>query len=470
MPYTYFGGGGDDDDGQRYAVVAVAALLADGFSSRLHTRLRTVEGLVYSVSARAQLDPHDAAMSTLTVDTTSDAANTARVIALVLDELMRMGREGITEDEFTKFHNRVAVRFRERRLNAHPSKWAATYTESAVWGRAVVTEAEHEREALAVRRADVDAVARRVFAEAPDLVVTYGGPANVNGEVRRLLSADADAGGSSLACAVAELEAPPPIIALGLTPTERGERQERWLTVVDNLQLRSANMYDDERMDARFFDRHFELERDLQPTLVVTTLLAASTLARKRWRPLREFANDAIERDTILERLQTPGRAASAAEHQRLLTLRDLNRQLIVALKFYVRHVRPTLPAWTGGDMRAVLLLLVFVGYLLEFALLNDDASLDDLLTAERGSMFEEAALELAEFQWGRERGPKGSTLKFFAWDSVTKGVLRWYAYDVDELRALGVKLPLKQKHRNRDIKQAFATYRVPLEIVSASE
>ena len=183
VPYSYF------EDNQKYSLLALSMLLTGGFSSRLYRRLRSVEGLVYSISSSPYLDFHDAALSMFTIETSSDTDDVAKVIAIVLHEAFRLARPGdISDAELEKYRNQVAFRFDELRLNRHPRKRVGLYTETAVWRRAVVTEDEHRENALSISRENIEGVARVVFSpHLASVIVTYGGPRNLNDTIRQIL-------------------------------------------------------------------------------------------------------------------------------------------------------------------------------------------------------------------------------------------------------------------------------------------
>jgi len=83
-------------DPRRYAVRLLSIILGHGASSRLHRALRTDRGLVYSVSS---VTMSYADRGYLAVYTTCAPENTARVSALILDELTRVQRHGVSHAE-----------------------------------------------------------------------------------------------------------------------------------------------------------------------------------------------------------------------------------------------------------------------------------------------------------------------------------------------------------------------------------
>ncbi len=83
-------------DPRRYAIRLLDIVLGRGASSRLHHALRTERGLVYDVSSVAM---SYADRGYLAVYTTCAPENTQKVSAVILDELDRVKRKGISEAE-----------------------------------------------------------------------------------------------------------------------------------------------------------------------------------------------------------------------------------------------------------------------------------------------------------------------------------------------------------------------------------
>lgn len=182
VPFGYF------EDSQKYSMLAISMLLTGGFSSRLFHRLRTIEGLVYSVSSDPYLDPYDRNASTFTISTSTNNENAGKAILIILEETLHMGQgASISDAEYKKYRNRMRFRFDERRLNNHPQKWASIYTESTVWHQAIVKEEDHRRNALRITKEQIQTVASRVFSPQGEIIVLYGGPIDFNETIHKAL-------------------------------------------------------------------------------------------------------------------------------------------------------------------------------------------------------------------------------------------------------------------------------------------
>jgi len=111
------------------ALRALDYLLVGGFSSRLLERLRIKDkGLVYSVSASAQLDERDAGFSVFYVETTCKASDARLVVRHVLEELHSMAKDGPADDEMDKWRLLLTGERERLCLSRSPSRYVDSYS------------------------------------------------------------------------------------------------------------------------------------------------------------------------------------------------------------------------------------------------------------------------------------------------------------------------------------------------------
>jgi len=168
-----------------YSLMAISTTLTMGFSSRLLERLRSVEGLIYSISSSVYLDPYDKNMSTFTIETKTNNEWAGRAILSILDELKELGKRGITQSEFNKYQNRIKFHFNEEELILHPTKWVLFYSQNALWKTPILLNSEHKKVALSVEQKEINDLARDVFIAFNTAVITYEGPIDLNEDIRR---------------------------------------------------------------------------------------------------------------------------------------------------------------------------------------------------------------------------------------------------------------------------------------------
>jgi len=86
-------------DPRRYALAVLNTALGGGVSSRLFQRLRETEGLVYSIGSFVELYEDSGLLGIYFI---TEHRKLARCIAVLREEIERLRREGITEEEFKR--------------------------------------------------------------------------------------------------------------------------------------------------------------------------------------------------------------------------------------------------------------------------------------------------------------------------------------------------------------------------------
>ncbi len=171
------------------AVHALSNLLTGGFSSRLLKRLRVQEGLVYSVSAGADLDERDPGFGNYQIATSVDADDVAHLLTDIFDELARMSDEGPLGSEMEKYHMRIRTAMERRVLDASPGSYVDDYANQVLFTRRLgVRNRDRFADALAVTSADIRNICQNVvrFLTGP-VVCLHGGTTNVSDTARHAI-------------------------------------------------------------------------------------------------------------------------------------------------------------------------------------------------------------------------------------------------------------------------------------------
>jgi len=84
----------------------IRSTLSDGFSSRLMDKLRTRLGAVYNVPVSLILDDIEPLNSVFRVTVECEKSKAYEAIDIIIEEIIDMGKNGITEDEISKWRNR----------------------------------------------------------------------------------------------------------------------------------------------------------------------------------------------------------------------------------------------------------------------------------------------------------------------------------------------------------------------------
>ncbi|MBR5742355.1 MAG: insulinase family protein [Clostridia bacterium] len=91
--------GYDQDDPRRFAAALLAAILGGGPSSRLFRRVRDEEGLCYSIYAYSGATEKEGLFG---VYTATSRENEKRTLETAVEELVRIRREGVSEEELAR--------------------------------------------------------------------------------------------------------------------------------------------------------------------------------------------------------------------------------------------------------------------------------------------------------------------------------------------------------------------------------
>jgi len=141
-----------------YAVVLLDYILGgSGFTSRLGTRVRSDEGLTYSIHSNAESNYTYPA--TLHITFYTKTASLPKAVTLVLEELDKIVKDGVTEEEL---ENAKAALITELPASFRsPEDIVSTYAWNEFYGRAPDHYAKYPDELRKLTKADIDNVAKK---------------------------------------------------------------------------------------------------------------------------------------------------------------------------------------------------------------------------------------------------------------------------------------------------------------------
>jgi len=141
-----------------YAVMLLDYILGgSGFTSRLGMRVRSDEGLTYSIHSNAESNYVYPATMHITFYTKT--ASFPKAVTLVLDELDKIVKDGVTEEELS---NAKAALITELPSSFRsPEDIVSTYAWNEFYGRAPDHYAKYPDELRKITKADVDKVAKK---------------------------------------------------------------------------------------------------------------------------------------------------------------------------------------------------------------------------------------------------------------------------------------------------------------------
>jgi zinc protease len=172
-----------------YRLLVATEIFGGGsFTSRLSQKVRSDEGLAYSVSADVQSDYNRRGLVLAGLQT--KAATGAYAIRIVLDEMRRMAKDGITDEELERARDGLLKSLPA--LFDSPASTARVFAQSAAWGRSPDHFRDYRKALESMSRAEVEDAFRRYFAADSMRIVVVGPKAD-------LLKKDEAHGGASLA-------------------------------------------------------------------------------------------------------------------------------------------------------------------------------------------------------------------------------------------------------------------------------
>jgi zinc protease len=159
-----------------YYRLAVASYVfgEGGFTSRLMTRIRSDEGLAYGVGSQTESDYRR--RGTVLVGLQTKAPTGAYAVKLVLEEMRRMAKEGITDEELAKAKDGLLKSLPS--LFDTPANTARIFAQGEVWKRSSDHYLQYQKTLQALTRAEVEEAFRKYFA-ADSMRIVVVGPKDV---------------------------------------------------------------------------------------------------------------------------------------------------------------------------------------------------------------------------------------------------------------------------------------------------
>ncbi len=141
-----------------------------GFTSRLSQRVRSDEGLAYSVSSGVESDYHRP--GTVRVGLQTKAETGAYAVRIVREEMRRMADSGITDTELA--HAKDALLRSLPSLFESPAATARIFAQSAAWGRSPDHFVDYRAAVGELTRPEVEDAFRRYFAADSMRIIVTG--------------------------------------------------------------------------------------------------------------------------------------------------------------------------------------------------------------------------------------------------------------------------------------------------------
>ncbi len=188
---------------------------------------------------------------------------------------------------------------------------------------------------------------------------------------------------------------------------------------------------------------------------IPTDFMDMNQIARSRplgWSRWNDFVNHAIQRGKTFKQMFS--RDSPVNDRHRILF--SINKDLVIAEKFLKKLSKTSHSLWmkkapnpesfTGGvllpgDMYVLMVVLIYLDYLIEYAFINEEIDIQDLITGSPNSLFSAASIEIVIHFWGSIMGPTVSVLENLNWEDLDD-IAKWYRLPSDQLASVGILNP----------------------------
>ena len=147
--------------------------------SILTKRLRTIEGLVYSVDSHIDYDELNSDLSIININTTVEKKNIQKVLNIIFEILSNLKEKLIDSKELSKYKANLKSEHKDRVTRKDPFSILSFYNHYALWDQKMITYLDYYKQISSLSRIQIKNYARRFFTK-ENLYIFYGGKSNLN--------------------------------------------------------------------------------------------------------------------------------------------------------------------------------------------------------------------------------------------------------------------------------------------------
>jgi predicted Zn-dependent peptidase len=137
--------------------LAVAYILSESVAARLYMKLRQDLGLIYYNKTTVTLDEQDAALSTLSIETSTDPKNSPVVLKAMLEIVLDVQQHGLTRKEwYDEYGTNFQLSLVEKTLDTKPQRYIDDYYNNFVWRNRVETNRQRQLQFKSIDLKDVN--------------------------------------------------------------------------------------------------------------------------------------------------------------------------------------------------------------------------------------------------------------------------------------------------------------------------
>ena len=179
LPYTYFQKQSDN-------IIELRKLLTASYSSRLYV-LRREHGLIYSISCSCEQDYYNNNLNSFTIVTKTKSKSVAYVIKIIIDELNKLKKYKISDNELERLKNNINIQKLEHKMNMNMDKYISTYSQNILFNKKIQTYTDYYKSRNQISKEKIQKLANVIF-DTRQLIISYGGSIKHNSAIKKCLN------------------------------------------------------------------------------------------------------------------------------------------------------------------------------------------------------------------------------------------------------------------------------------------
>ena len=169
-----------------FDVSALSHVLTNDLESILYRRLRTKEGLIYSINFDLYLDEDHSTLSNISINTQVDGDKLEKTLKIICEELVKIKKKPIDDDEYKKYLTDLKIVRHTDKLCKDPSGLIDFYGINILHNKEVETYQQIHERFINVTPLSINKCAEQLFVK-DNMLVGYGGKKNMNKVIEKVI-------------------------------------------------------------------------------------------------------------------------------------------------------------------------------------------------------------------------------------------------------------------------------------------
>ena len=180
LPYTCF-------NNISYRIDALLDILSGDLNSVFLKRLRTEQGLIYSLSMDCDCDEVDSELSHLTISTTCNQTNLIEVLKSILEILIDSKNILFKKEYIDKYIEQENIDYNKEKFSPSPVDVLEDYMHYFLWDKKIVSFEDNYKNAINIDAQKLKETANTIF-DFKQMVVCYDGKQNLENPITELIN------------------------------------------------------------------------------------------------------------------------------------------------------------------------------------------------------------------------------------------------------------------------------------------